>query len=227
MSQNGLVKSPITTIVHVENEKAPVPVEQLTYLAERERYAYLYFLQNRGKTGASSFPLAYSSQESLYNLYLNGRTCVEIREANPQFGLGQIVFACVDGDWERRRQEHFEGLMAKVGDRVKQVTMEGASFAADVMSATHALYKQKINQFYQTGDMEILKDLGLGSVKTYKDAVELLQTLTGQDKVKTVKGQIDHHYTNAQEITEAPPTPKDILKSYAIERAAKDAAKRR
>lgn len=217
---------PQAITVRVEQERLPAPVEELGYLSESERYAYSYFLAHRGQ-GHSHFPIAYSAQESLFQLYLNGRTCSEIRHAAPQFGLGQIVFACIDGQWEKRRQEHMQAIMERVGDRVRQVTVEGAGFAADLMSVTHVMWQDAVNQFLVTRDPKVLEDLGLGvgSVRTYKELVELLAKLTGQDQKKQVSGVIEHHHV-AQP---APPAlnSKSQLAAWAAERAAREAEKKR
>lgn len=207
------------SVVRAEQEKAIVPVEELTYLSEGEKYAYNYFVSHRGQ-GASNFPIATSAQEALYQLYLNGRTCSEIRQANPHFGLGQIVFACVDGDWESRKVQHMEEMMSRVGDRVRQVTVEGANFASDLMAVTHLMWQEAINKFIATRDPKVIEELGLGigSIKTYRELVDLLSKLTGQDQKKSISGIIEHH------VSSSPPPSADAksqLAQWAAEKTPK------
>jgi hypothetical protein len=204
------------------DEKAVVPNDQLDYLSDAETYAYNYFVEHRGTSGPSSFPLAYSTQEGLFQLYLNGRSCEEIRKANPQFGLGQIVYSCVDGEWERRRKEHLDTLMDGVGGRVRQIAAEGANFTADLMSVTHILWQDSINKFMQTRDPEVLKELGVGSLRSYKDLIEMMIKLTGQDQKKSVSGVVEHHIVPPPVSTAVAADPKAQLASWAAEKAAKE-----
>jgi len=61
-------------------------------------------------------------------------------------------------------------------------------FSADLLAAANKQFGDKLKRFIQTGDeSELGKDLSVNSLKQYKDAVDLMMKLTGQDKESKVK----------------------------------------
>lgn len=139
-------------------------------------------------------PLAPDTQAKLFKLFLNGKTTSEIQRLNPQFTFGQIVNARVMGEWDRRFNEHLDELLNNTASRVRQVTMESINFVCDLLSVTHQMHSDRIKKFLQTGDPSELGTLQINSLQGYKQGVELLQKLTGQDKQQNVKvdGTITH-----------------------------------
>jgi hypothetical protein len=135
-------------------------------------------------------PLSPDTQAKLFALFLNGRTTEQIRKANEQFSLGQIVHARIVGEWDRRYQEHIDSLLENTKQRYQQVTLESVGFIADLLAATNKMHGDRITRFIQTGDPKELGDLQINSLQGYKTAVELLQKLTGQDKQQKVGGEI-------------------------------------
>lgn len=99
--------------------------------------------------------------------------------------LGEVVRARIDWDWDQRKDEHVAYLLGSVRDRVRQIQLESISFSADLLSAAHKLHGGKIRAYIQSGNEEDLGDLKITNLKAYKDAVELLMKLTGQDKEVT------------------------------------------
>lgn len=134
--------------------------------------------------------LAPDTQAKLFALYLNGKTTEDIRRLNPQFSLGQIVHARVNGNWDELRQRHVEELLLGVKSRVQQITLESVNFVADLLAAANKVHGDKISRYLQTGNEKELGDLQISSLQGYKQAVELLQKLTGQDKQQKVGGEI-------------------------------------
>lgn len=160
-------------------------------LSPTELKAYDDYLEK----GAPS--LAPSVQLQLYQLFLNGKSTDEIARLNPNFSLGMIVRARVEGFWDEKRDAHLAQLLEGVRERVQQAQLEAVNFACDMLSAVHKLQGDKIKKYLQTGNQEELEGLGGNlSLKTYKEVVELLLKLTGQDsKDKKVSGEVLHKHT--------------------------------
>lgn len=134
-------------------------------------------------------PLAPQIQMQLFELYLNGSSCEEIQRLNPNVPLGMIVRARIDGDWDRRLSDYRDRLLTEVRTRVEQVQVESVMFTADMLAAANKMNGDKLKKFIQTGDSRELGDLNITSLKQYRDAVELLLKLTGQDRKVEVKGE--------------------------------------
>lgn len=157
-------------------------------LNPREQSAYRYFC------ASAQPPLAPSLQARLFELYLNGCSCEEIRRLNPDVGLGPIVHARVYGDWDRRKDEHINGLLDGVRLRVQHVSVESIDFLANMLAASHKQQGDKLKQYLQTGNEKLLGELSVKSLRQYKEVLDMLMTITGVSTTKKVKGDIHHHH---------------------------------
>lgn len=153
-------------------------------LSERELAAYRNW--QIGKYPA----LAPDTQVKLFQLFLNGKGCEEIRRLNQQYTLGQIVQARIFGEWDRRYQDHVNDLLDNTKNRAMQTTLESINFVSDLLAATNKLHGDKISKFLQSGNEKDLGDLQITSLTGYKTAVELLQKLTGQDKQQRLTSDV-------------------------------------
>lgn len=156
------------------------PVERLS---PEERKAYKLYIQKGDP------PLAPGVQAQLFNLYLNGSTCEDIVKLNPNFTLGMVARAKVEGLWDERREKHINHLFENVRERVQQVQMESVMFSADLLASANKMFGDKLKSYLQTGDDRELGTLRIDSLKQYRDAVELLLKLTGQNRKVEVTGQ--------------------------------------
>ena len=64
-----------------------------------------------------------------------------------------------------------------------------------MLAAKNKLIQDRLLLYLQTGDESHISDLGLGGIEGYRKLVDVLQKLTGQDQVKTVRGEVVHHHT--------------------------------
>lgn len=161
--------------------KEPEPTD---LLSPEEAKAYRLYMKKNDP------PLAPKIQAELFSLYLNGSSCEEIAQLNPHFNLGMIVRARVEGLWDKRRNEHLANLFSGVRERVQQVQMESIMLTSDLLAAANKRFGEKLKRYIQTGDERELGALQVDSLKQYRDAVDLLLKLTGQDKKVEVKGEI-------------------------------------
>jgi hypothetical protein len=172
------------------------------WLTPSEKYALTYFKESFQKGGASTYAIAPSVQAQLFTLYLNGRSLNEIRQLNhPAFSLGQIVHAAVEGDWYNQKAEYQSGLMLAARERLQQVGCESVKFLADSISAAHKQHGEALQKYLQSGNPADLGAFGIGSIRQYKEVLELLLKATGQDKTSTtnlnVQGEVLHTATES------------------------------
>ena len=155
-------------------------------LTEREQFAFQKHLKER------QYPIAPVTAIKMFELYLAGKSCEDIRRLNPQFTLGQIVHARIEHEWDRQLKEYRDSLYSNARKYMEQVVMETTLTMGRILTAKNRVYEEKIAKYLQTGDETHLADLGLGGIDGYRKVVETLQKLTGQDQVKSVKGEIIH-----------------------------------
>ena len=127
--------------------------------------------------------LAPTVAAQLFGLYLQGYDTDALVQQNPNFGslgLGLIVRAKVEYNWDEEKDKYIQGLMANVRDKVTKITLEGVQFVSDGMATFHKLAGNKMKKYLQTGDESELGIFREMSFKNYKDFVELLHNLTGQ-----------------------------------------------
>jgi hypothetical protein len=183
-------------------QMVPQPQNQTRAIEEildpRELYAYTVCL------GAKSPQISTSTAAKFFELFLNGRTCEDIRKLNPGFSLGQIVIARIQGEWDRLKLEYQQNLLLSVRERFQQAQLETVTLLADMLAARVKLDRERYARFLQTGDESEIKDaIQIGSIKDLKATLEALMKATGQDSDKKVSGTITHHHTGEIPIPQA------------------------
>lgn len=158
------------------------------YLTPKENEAYQKYVES-GKPSLSP-----ATSADMLRLFLLGHTCEEISKLNPGFGLGIIVKARIEHKWDQHKEEHLDALLADVRRLVQQTQVESVRFVADAMAAFQKMAGERFQKYVQTGDISHLGDFKDMGFKQYKDLLEMLQKLTGQDTQKKVGGEITHRH---------------------------------
>lgn len=190
-------------------EKEMVAV--ISSLNGREAAAYKYFIANK------QIELSVETSMKLYELYVQGSDCEEIRRQNQGLGLGSIIHARIRDSWDRHRDEYLRNLEIKIPARVMQTQLESAEFLAKMLLAGHKLYGQKLDAFLATGDQDQLKGTPLEglSMKGYQLILENLMKVTGLDGKKTVEVKGGISVTSSRPTTSA--EASDILEALVEE----------
>lgn len=159
-------------------------------LTPQELEAYRKYVE------ANKPPLAGSTSTQFFQVFLQGHTCEEIARLNPSFGLGIIVRARVDFDWDRQRDEHIQHLLDNIRSVVQTTQLEAVQFVAEGLAVYRKMAGSKFQKYLQSGKEEDLGDFKDMSFKTYKELLELLLKLTGQETTtKKVQGVVEHRHT--------------------------------
>lgn len=117
----------------------------------------------------------------MFQLYLRGEDCENIRKLT-SFSLGQVVACKVLGTWERRRAEYDLTLRLEGVDAIKRSQMETALLAADMLTASAILNRDRIRKFLLTKNERDLGDLSITSIRGLRETLEILMTATRQTR---------------------------------------------
>jgi hypothetical protein len=156
-------------------------------LTQSERSAYEKYERDNKP------PLSPKTASEFFELFLQGSSCEEISKLNPAFGLGIIVKARFDYQWDIKKEEYITSLFSNIKEKIQKNQLEAIEFSALSMSVFHKLWSTKFKKFLQTGNEAELGDLKGMSFKVYKDISENILKLTGQDKKQQiVSGEVVH-----------------------------------
>jgi hypothetical protein len=158
--------------------------------------------------------------EDLYRLYQSGKGCEEICELNPKYTLGQIVRARVDNEWDDRKKEYLETLVKNAEPLAKQVAIESIGFIGTFLSVVHQHDQHKLQRFIQTRDKAELDGaiiFDTGTLKIYKEMLDMFLRATGNHDTKRVIGSVQHTHTMENTPKESPLTAEEAAAILAIQ----------
>ena len=130
--------------------------------------------------GLPFIPLA--SALKLYELFLNGYSVNEIYRINGgKIELGAIVDARIRFKWDERKEKQLEGLYSNIDQKIIKAKNEALVYLTDSLAAAHKLMGDKVKLFLQEGDISLIQGMDLDKFKTYKELLQMLQTLTANN----------------------------------------------
>jgi hypothetical protein len=140
----------------------------------------------------------------MYELYLNGYTCEQIFKANGgAFEYGAIIDAKDRLNWDIRRDRQLMALHSQVERKVYKVKQDALSHLSDLLAAAHKIWGDKVAQFLQEGNQELLQGFDPSSLKNYKEILTMLKLLTegtGDKKEVMVGGTVKHLHAVTSEM---------------------------
>lgn len=205
----------------MEQNSNNLPV--LTGWSKRE----LESLEQTKEIGAK--PISPTLAAQMYNLFLEGYTCSDIAKLNKGFTEGDILYCRQKYNWDQQRDEYAQQLTMQVQQKMMKQKLESVEYLTNMLSVIHKEHKEVMLKFLQTGNIDDLPKIG--SLKTYKDILEALAKVTGEDSVKKVKfeGKVQHDGTVKTEASSAivisPELQTKLLRALAAESEAEIAKK--
>lgn len=168
MSMESNTKNPLST-----ND------QQASLFSERE----LELIKHTRETGMKAIAPSLSSQ--MFQLFLEGYSCAEIAKMNPPFGEGDILICREKFNWDKEKDLYIMELQNRVKDKLLKTKLESLDFLTNTLSASHKYYNQKMLKYIQTGKEDDKPENLIAGPKAYKDIVESITKLTGEDRITT------------------------------------------
>ena len=183
---------------------------------EREMEA----LKDVGETGAK--PIAPTLSAQMYNLFIEGYTCADIAKLNKGFTEGDVLYCRQRYKWDDQRDEYAMHLTRQVQQKMVKQKLETVEYLTNMLSVIHKEHKDIMLKFLQTGNIDDLPKIG--SLKTYKDIIETLAKVTGEDSTKKIKfeGRMQQD-VNVSNNTSTPIQISPELQTKLLQVLAKDA----
>jgi len=202
-------------VVQKSQNDVEVKIDPTFWLTPTEKAVLEQFRAKLNTGGYETRPLATTAAIKLYNLYLDCGNLAEIAEINPELEYGAIIHGAIEGDWYNRKKQYLEKLYERANESALQTVSEGAVFISKVLAVAHKTQGNKLSKFLQTQDPKYLEDtIEIKSLQGYKNAVEVLMRLTGQDQV--MKVQVSGNVVHEDKALPAPEPKKDEPSPVAV-----------
>lgn len=153
----------------------------INLLTEKERSAYDSYIKTDNRS------ISTATQAQWFSLFLRGKSCFEIQRLNSGFHLGAVVKCRIEGDWDAKLQQYRESLFDGVREKLQQTELESIEFLSDMLAAAHKQHGDRIKRYLQTGNEAELGDMLISSVRAYKEVLELITKITGQERQQHVQ----------------------------------------
>ncbi len=130
-------------------------------------------------------PISTTLATQMFQLFLEGYTCAEIAKQNKGFTEGDILYCRKKYKWDNERDEYVIQLNNQIKQKIMKQKLESAEFLTNMLSVIHKEHRDVMLKYLQTGNPDDLPKIG--SLRTYKEVVEILSKITGEDSTKRIK----------------------------------------
>lgn len=151
--------------------KSPYTVKELEIIANYEA------------TGIK--PLAGTLVAQLYQLFLESYSCAQIAELNKSKGLTEadVLYASKKYHWHSNRDRYAFNLQNQIQQKIAKAELEMVEHVTNMLSVTHKHEREQMLKYMQTGAEEDKPSNMPTTLKQYKDLIDLMQKITGKDKI--------------------------------------------
>jgi hypothetical protein len=134
-------------------------------------------------------PISATLATQLFNLFKEGYNCADIAKQNKGLSEGDILYCRKKFDWDNKRDKYLFELQVQAQGKLMRQKFESMIHLTDMLSVIHKEQKDQVMKFLQTGDTEDFPKFQ--SIKFYKDIIETLSKVTGEDRIQ--KHKIEGH----------------------------------
>jgi hypothetical protein len=182
------------------------------------------FVSN-GCLGLETLVKDESKVNSLFSLYMTGKTYIEISKIT-RVKKELVLYMAAKMRWYEKRMEYLEDIQSKMTKKMTEARIESLNFITGLIGFHHKFYGDEINKYLETGDRDIINNLDLKALGQYFKSIEILEKLMNPSNVTRPGGgsgatininaagsdirQVD---ANTLEIT--PNSTGDLLKALA------------
>lgn len=156
--------------------------EMNAVLTPEEKAELTYYLENKG------LPLSPETAAKFFELYMTGTNCYDIWKLNKAFPFPAVLDARVKYRWDAQKDEYAIRLQTEIKNKISTAQLETADLMSDMLLAAKKLNSEKLKKYLQSGNEKDLDGaLKIENLKSLKDIIEGLQSLTGQDRKMTIR----------------------------------------
>jgi len=141
-------------------------------------------LEETKKMGAR--PVAPSLAASLYSLFLEGYSCLEISKQGKGLSEGDILFLREKFSWDEKRRTYATDLQNQIQGKLVKAKLEAIEFLTNQMAAIHKSSREQTLKYLMTGNPEDMP-VEIGKLGGYKNLIDVLQKLTGESNTQKVQ----------------------------------------
>jgi hypothetical protein len=159
-------------------------------------------------------PISPTLAAGMFQLFLEGYSCAEIAKNNKPFKEGEILFLRKKFNWDSEKNKYVQDLNVQIRDKLMKQKLESLEFLTNMLSVTHRAGKEKMLKYLQTGDPKDLPETWVSGPKSYKDVLEAIQKLTGEDRIsrQEIKSESNIKVTTEQPNILTPELQTKLLK---------------
>lgn len=128
-------------------------------------------------------PISPTLAAQMFSLFLEGYSCSEISKQNKPFKEGEILFLRKKFNWDAEKDKYAQELNGQIRSKLMKQKLESLEFLTNMLAVTHKAQRAKMLKYIQTGDEKDMPETWASSPNGYKNVLEAIQKLTGEDKV--------------------------------------------
>jgi len=129
-------------------------------------------------------PISPTLSAQMAALFIQGYSCAEIAAQNKGFSEADVLYCRKKFEWDRERDEYTVNLTKRAVASLQRQKMESIEFLTNTMSVMHKQHREKMLKYLQTGNADDLPEFQITSMKMYKEVIETISKITGEDKAK-------------------------------------------
>lgn len=176
-------------------------------------------LRDADENGAQS--IAPSLAVQFFQLFLEGYTCAQIAAQNKSFKEKDILYCRRKYKWDEEKDIYVVSLNQQIRDKLMKQRLESIEFLTNMVAVTHKEHREATLKYLQTGKEEDKPDTWINGAKDYKSIIEIIEKVTGEDKVSKVESKNETTINVVSNGSAVDPA----LQSKLLERFAAEAAK--
>jgi hypothetical protein len=148
------------------------------FLTEEEKSCMTLYVESGG------LPLSANLAGGLYELFLNGSSCMEILKLNKGLAYGAIIDARIRYEWDKNKEEYAYELHSKIREKVIKAQLQTTELLSNILFVAGKKNNAKLQKYLQTGDESHLEGaLNIENLTALTRITENLMKITGQDKI--------------------------------------------
>lgn len=143
-------------------------------------------LVKRAETEGSK-PISPILSAQFFELFLEGYSCSEIAKKNRGLSEADILICRKKYKWDEEKDKYAYDLTRQVREKLMKQKLESLEFLTNMLAVTHKEHREKMLKYLQTGRDEDKPENWVKSPNSYKQILETIQKITGEDRVTTQK----------------------------------------